>query len=151
MQMLKLLFGISFFLISSILPFTGIISQGQSSFESSETLDVSSDIPADPYSMRLDFMTESQVDDIILQKMITLDDLCDKTMGCRSRTDIVLAIGDKIRLFNDDRISSVELIRKEAGKKYTIANSTTTKKESYIIVPNEITRENIENYMLLIL
>ena len=134
-----------------ILPYSGLSSQIQSGISPSSVLDIEVFETADPYSMRLDFMTESQVDDIIELRKITLDDLCDKTMGCKSRTSIVLSVGDKIQLFNDDRISKVELIQIKSGKKFIIASSVTTKKESYIVVTQEITRDNIENFMLQII
>lgn len=146
--MKNFLIGIIFILSTSILPCSGLNSQTKTTVTSIE-----SNTPplSDRYSMRLDFMTESQVDEIIQLRKSTLHDLCQKTMGCEKRVDVVLAEGDKIQLFEDARIASVELIKIESGKKMTIAKSVTTKKESYIVVPQKITRENIESYMLLIL
>lgn len=104
-----------------------------------------------PYWMRLDFMTESIKDEIIQSGSVGLDDICDYTMGCQNRKDIILNKGDKIQLFTDSRIKEVELIYKNSGKKAVIATSVTNSKESYILVTQQITRENIDSYMLLIL
>lgn len=104
----------------------------------------------DSYTMRLDFMTESQVDDIIQSGIVSLDQLCDFTMGCKSRKEVILNANDRIQLFSDSRVKSVELVKMEDGKKTTIAVSTSNSKESYIQVPQEIRRVNLDNYLLLI-
>jgi|GEM_PF-4679962 len=71
-------------------------------------------------------------------------------MGCQSRKDVVLAKGDKIQLFVDSRVKSVELIElNQENKKTSIGKSNNSKKGNYILVPKEITRDNIENFMLL--
>lgn len=103
-----------------------------------------------PYSMRLDFMTESKMDEIIQSSTVSLDDLCGYTMGCKSRKDIILNKGDRIQLFTDPRIENVQLIKIESDKKTSIATSVTNNKESYIVVTQKITRENIASYMLFV-
>ena len=107
--------------------------------------------PKKQYSMRIDFMTESQKDDIIQSGTVKLTDLCAYTMGCQSRKDIVLDVGDKIQLFKDKRIKHIELIRIDDNKKTTIGTSVTTSKESYITVNQRISRANLDNFMLFIL
>jgi len=101
------------------------------------------------YSMRLDFMTESQIDEVILSGMVSLSDLCDRTMGCQSRKDVVLAEGDRIQLFVDARLKNVELIELDQNKKTSIAQLIKVNQENYILVPKKIKRDNIENFMLL--
>ena len=149
--MKKLLIGLIFILTTSIIPSSGLNSQTQSIDINGPHYDVKTTNTSDRYSMRLDFMTESQIDAVIQSGVIGLDELCSYTMGCKSRKDIVLNEGDKIQLFKDDRIKSVELIKIESGKKTTIASATNTVAQSFILVPQTISRENIDSYMLLIL
>lgn len=98
--------------------------------------------------MRLDHTTESQIDDIIIAGTNRLVRLCSYTMGCDSRKDIVFNKGDRIQLFKDSRIKSVELTKMELGKIKSIAVYEINSKESYIIVPQQINRENIDSYSL---
>lgn len=102
------------------------------------------------YTMRLDFLTESQINDIIQSRIVGLDKLCANTMGCQKRKEIVLQKEARIQLFTDTRIKSVELIKMESGKKTSIAISESSTTENYITVPQQITRENIDSFMLLI-
>ena len=91
------------------------------------------------YTIRLDFITESQIDDIIRSGALGLDKLCPYSMGCLQRKDIILKKEGRIQLFTDTRIKNIELIKVESSKKTSIAVSVSNTVESYITATQQIT------------
>ena len=141
--------GLSFILLTTVLISTGMIhSQTNSPRISENLLELEVNKVYKPYSMRLDFMTESMIDDILESGTVGLEQLCAYTMGCQSRKDVVLNNEDRIQLFIDARVKSVELIKLDSDQETSIAFSITNSKESFITVPQQITRDNIELFRL---
>jgi hypothetical protein len=102
-------------------------------------------------TLRLDMLTESQKDEIITKKDIPLTEICSIIINCPQNSDgPLLQKGDRIRLFNDSRISEVQILKVSGNKKQVMSKMTLNSKTSYLLIPNDVPR-NDQQYILRIL
>lgn len=96
-------------------------------------------------TVRLDLITESQVDEILNRKRNSLYDLCQLTMTYKKRGDIILTKGDKIKVFVNEDLNSVELVKIDNGT-FTVIQQTD--KSNLITIDHEITLADRDKYYL---
>lgn len=102
-------------------------------------------------TLRFDMITESQKDDIIAKKDILLHDICNIIINCpQNSTGPLLLKGDRIRLFNDSRVSEIQILKVSGKKEKVISKMTLNSKTSYLLIPDDIAR-NDKRYILRII
>lgn len=103
------------------------------------------------YTLRLDLITESQIDDLIAASEIPLLDACEKVMGFTIDHDgTVLREGDRIRLFKDERIENIQLINKSGRSRKVISEWINTQDTQYLHIPLVIDAVDHRQYFLVI-